>query len=220
MVRNATLPHERQQLDSGRIIAISAAIVANIALVAVLVRPMEYTVPVDPPDKSIQVQFVPPKQKPLAPVILHVLKRPVPPPHLPQPIRQPKLPPVVLEHPNIVSTQADPKPLTDLNPQPTPPPVPTKPVETSLTPTAAPAPSYPRDALREGISGTVQLELLVGVDGRVLEVKIMHSSGNHLLDEAAREQVLRNWRFQPALRDGIPVQSLGIVPIVFDLDAR
>ena len=93
-------------------------------------------------------------------------------------------------------------------------------VEASLMPIASPAPTYPRDALRDGVTGTVELELLVGVDGSVLQVRITRGSGNHQLDSAAREQVLRNWRFQPALRNGVPVQALGRVPIVFTLDGR
>jgi protein TonB len=93
-------------------------------------------------------------------------------------------------------------------------------VEASLSPIASPAPPYPLDPLREGITGTVELELLVGVDGSVLQVRITHSSGNRQLDNAARDQVLRNWRFQPALRNGIAVQALGRVPIVFTLDGR
>ena len=42
----------------------------------------------------------------------------------------------------------------------------------------APAPTYPRDALRDGIEGTVLLKVLVDVDGRPLDVQIERSSGN------------------------------------------
>ena len=92
------------------------------------------------------------------------------------------------------------------------------PVETSLQAIAMPAPEYPRAALRDGVEGTVLLELLVGTDGRVLRVRIVHGSGDRRLDEAARTQVLANWRFQPAIRDGQPVQALGTAPVVFRLD--
>ena len=37
------------------------------------------------------------------------------------------------------------------------------------------------------------------------------------LDRAAREHVLKKWRFQPAMQDGVPVQAWGRVPIVFTL---
>jgi len=32
--------------------------------------------------------------------------------------------------------------------------------------------------------------------------------------------VLRHWRFQPALRDGVAVEAVGLVPIAFRLDLR
>lgn len=81
----------------------------------------------------------------------------------------------------------------------------------------APAPPYPRDAARAGIEGTVLLKILVDVDGSPLEVAIQKSSGHHSLDRGAREQVLKHWRFKPAMRDGQAVQAYGLVPIVFSM---
>jgi protein TonB len=81
----------------------------------------------------------------------------------------------------------------------------------------APAPAYPRDALRDGVQGTVMLQVLVDVDGRPLDVQIQHSSGNRLLDNAARRQVLERWMFRPAMKDGRAVQAIGLVPIAFNL---
>lgn len=78
-------------------------------------------------------------------------------------------------------------------------------------------PPYPRDALRSGHQGTVVLQVLVGVDGRPLEVIVESGSGYRSLDEAARRHVLRHWRFQPAIQDGQPVQAIGLVPIEFSL---
>ncbi|WP_259303276.1 energy transducer TonB [Thermomonas sp. S9] len=59
------------------------------------------------------------------------------------------------------------------------------------------------------------LQVLVDVDGRPLDVTVARSSGYRMLDEAARTQVLKRWRFQPALQDGQPVQALGLVPVEF-----
>lgn len=83
--------------------------------------------------------------------------------------------------------------------------------------TSAPPPAYPRDALRRGAEGTVLLQVLVGIDGRPLEVAISESSGHRDLDAAARRHVLARWRFRPAHRDGHPVQAIGLVPIAFSL---
>lgn len=82
---------------------------------------------------------------------------------------------------------------------------------------SAPAPLYPRLALQRQWTGTVLLQVLVDVDGRPLDVSIARSSGHRELDEAARQQVLKRWSFQPATRNGVPVQALGLVPVEFAL---
>lgn len=67
---------------------------------------------------------------------------------------------------------------------------------------SSPAPTYPAAALRAGQQGTVMLRVLVGTDGRPAEVSVQTSSGHRALDLAARSQVLRSWRFQPAMQNG------------------
>lgn len=82
----------------------------------------------------------------------------------------------------------------------------------------SPAPSYPAAALRAGQQGTVLLRVLVGTDGRPTEVSVQTSSGHRVLDLAARSQVLRGWRFQPAMQNGQAVQAYGLVPVSFSLN--
>jgi len=82
----------------------------------------------------------------------------------------------------------------------------------------APAPAYPRAAVRAGLEGTVLLEVLVGTDGRPLRVTVRDSSGHRRLDIAARDQVLQQWRFRPAMRNGLAVQAIGLVPVDFRLE--
>jgi len=81
----------------------------------------------------------------------------------------------------------------------------------------APPPTYPAEAMRAGLSGTVELEILVGTDGRALDVRIVRSSGHRVLDQAARRTVLSKWTFVPAMRDGRAVEALGWLPIEFKL---
>ncbi len=69
-----------------------------------------------------------------------------------------------------------------------------------------------------GAQGTVTLRVLVDVDGSPLEVRVERSSGNRSLDNAARAQVLRQWKFQPATDNGRAVQAYGLVPIDFKLN--
>lgn len=87
----------------------------------------------------------------------------------------------------------------------------------SLQALMSPAPPYPPQAVRDGLTGIVELEILVGIDGRPIEVTIVRSSGHRVLDQAARRVVLTRWTFRPAMRDGQAVQAIGRVPIEFVL---
>ncbi len=62
------------------------------------------------------------------------------------------------------------------------------------------------------------LQVLVGIDGKPLDVTVARGSGHRQLDEAARRHVLKRWSFRPAMQDGQAVQALGLVPIDFSLD--
>jgi protein TonB len=59
-------------------------------------------------------------------------------------------------------------------------------------------------ARRMGEQGEVLLDVYVGEDGRVSDVKLKKSSGSDLLDRTAIDTV-RRWRFEPATVDGKPV---------------
>ena len=61
------------------------------------------------------------------------------------------------------------------------------------------------------------LRILVDVDGRPLQVQVERSSGHRSLDREAVRHVQQRWRFEPATRDGRPVQAWGLVPIDFSL---
>lgn len=51
-------------------------------------------------------------------------------------------------------------------------------------------PVYPKDALRNEEQGTVSLLFLIGTNGKVLDAKIVKSSGSRSLDIAARDGYL------------------------------
>ncbi|TDK28329.1 energy transducer TonB [Luteimonas aestuarii] len=70
----------------------------------------------------------------------------------------------------------------------------------------APPPEYPRDALRSGATGEVVIRIDVGPDGRPASLEVVRSSRNRSLDRAAL-QAVRQWRFEPAMRDGTPVAA-------------
>lgn len=216
MIRTAThWPSERQHPDPIRIAAISISIALNIAALGLLMRPPEFTLPAAQADKVPVIFITPEVKKVIVPVV--PVKR--------EHVQQNRVVTLQTQQQMVITTNTTPVSTTPIDPQIIDNNdhreiVLQAPVEASLTPIAAPAPIYPRDALRDEITGKVELELLVGVDGSVVEVHVIRSSGNRQLDNAAREQVLRNWRFQPATRDGIAVQARGRVPIVFKLDGR
>jgi protein TonB len=56
------------------------------------------------------------------------------------------------------------------------------------------APQYPRDAKRRGQEGTTQALMRVDEAGRVVDVKVIASSGSHRLDDAA-VTAFRQWKF-------------------------
>lgn len=86
----------------------------------------------------------------------------------------------------------------------------------SPVPTSQPAPRYPRNALRAGAEGTVQVQVDVGPDGVPISVALASGSGNRELDRAALEAV-RRWRFRPAIANGEPTVGRVTVPIQFSV---
>ena len=67
-------------------------------------------------------------------------------------------------------------------------------------------PDYPEAALREGIEGTVLLQVTFDTEGNATEALVQGSSGNALLDQAAIEAVL-TWEFDTNGQAGsIPVE--------------
>ncbi|HWP66484.1 MAG TPA: energy transducer TonB, partial [Candidatus Limnocylindria bacterium] len=81
-----------------------------------------------------------------------------------------------------------------------------------------PDPPYPLAARRLGIQGRVLLEVVVDPDGRAATVRVRSSSGHRVLDDAAVDTVRHRWRFIPARRNGVPVQSTVTVPIRFRIE--
>jgi TonB family protein len=64
----------------------------------------------------------------------------------------------------------------------------------------APDPEYSEQARKAKYQGTVLLWVVIGADGRIHDVHVQRSVGMGL-DEKAVDAV-RNWRFEPARKDG------------------
>lgn len=80
-------------------------------------------------------------------------------------------------------------------------------------------PAYPAAALRAGEEGRVLLRVDVGADGRPTDVQVVERSGSRDLDRAAQRAV-RDWTFQPAMRDGKAVASTVQVPVDFRVEQQ
>ncbi len=79
-----------------------------------------------------------------------------------------------------------------------------------------PPPPYPKKAKRRRQEGIVELRVWVSQKGSVLRLQLFKTSGHSVLDRAALTTV-NKWRFLPARKNGVAVQSEVIVPIRFDL---
>ena len=66
-------------------------------------------------------------------------------------------------------------------------------------------PSYSEQARRDHISGTVKLRVIVGPDGHVRDIEVIRGLGFGLDENAVK--AVRTWEFEPATRDGIPVEE-------------
>ncbi|NJC36224.1 protein TonB [Xanthomonas arboricola] len=77
-------------------------------------------------------------------------------------------------------------------------------------------PRYPSDIAQAGIEGSRTARLQLDVQGRVSDVSIVDRSGSNdpRLDAAVMDS-LRQWRFEPATRDGHAVVSSVQVPVEF-----
>ncbi|MEH6416025.1 energy transducer TonB [Pseudomonas sp. CGJS7] len=220
MVR-ALPAHTRQPLDGTRIAANAGAILFNGAMLMLMLAPLSAPTLIVPRlDKDPEVFFIPPKTPP-------VTITPAPPPPTAVPITRTPAPPapVAAPTPEIVVENTTPSPVDTFVAVATPT-IETPPSNVgnqvltgaTLQSLKNPPPSYPPQAVRDNLTGVVELEILVGIDGKPLDVTVVRSSGHRILDQAAIRVVKSRWTFQPAMSNGQAVQARGRVPIEFKLD--
>jgi len=198
-----------------RTIAMACAMALNLTALLVALRPLPLTPlalpPISPETRANVLDSKPPPVPPpiLRPV-MHAPRTatvPTPSPAIASPTPAPALP-VATREPSTISAPTT-TPAATIAAQDT--------SEATIEYATASPPDYPIEALRQGIEGTVLLSVLVDENGKPLQVIVVHGSGSHLLDQAAREHVLAAWRFHPAQRDGHAIQAWAQVPVKFDL---
>ena len=215
-----TIEHPDRQLDSSRIVGTAGAIAVNVALLMLLMVPMSAPQWMAKPDEIV-VNFVPPEKRKVDPPKPEVVKiekvRPNTPTPKSVPIEIPPTPPIVdpIATDSIVVPDTPPQPETFARND-----IGRGEVLTGVTLQVVnnPPPTYPGEAVRNQLTGTVMLEILVGIDGKPIEVTVVKSSGHRVLDQAARRVVMSRWTFQPAMEGGQAVQARGRVPIEFTLE--
>ncbi len=218
-------PASPPQLDSARILTLSGTIAINLIAMGLLMMPLAAPPPLAwvEPKPDTETRWL---KKPVPPIEIVNVAKPTT-----QPITTPIERPVAASNKRddsdaatavvsdsgailaneVMATEATGPFIESIAP------ISTGPAPVQLEYARAPAPNYPRNAQRLGQTGTVMLQVLVGIDGLPLEVRVMQTSGHRELDEAARAQVLKRWSFRPATRDGIAIQAIGLVPVQFSL---
>jgi len=216
----------RLQPDPARILTLSGTFALNLLVFGLLLVPISLPPPavLAPTKPNMAIRDI---VKPPEPVVVDIVPIQPPRPATPAPTleRQRVAPPTRDAGATTVISDTGSEPVTDAIADTgdiAPPrgdigPTGGGPAPMQLAYRSAPAPTYPRIALQRQWTGIVLLQVLVDIDGRPLNVSIARSSGHRELDEAARQQVLKRWSFQPATRDGAPVQALGLVPVEFSL---
>lgn len=78
------------------------------------------------------------------------------------------------------------------------------------------SPSYPPQAQRDGIEGEVMLEVTVGPDGTVKDVRVKSAKPRGVFEQAAIVAA-RKGRFRPKVVDGKPQETKGVYKVIFKL---
>jgi TonB family protein len=78
-------------------------------------------------------------------------------------------------------------------------------------------PSYPDELRRKGIEGQVELQVGIDEEGNVGGVRILKSLNPYLDNSAVH--ALKQWKYEPVLRDGVPVPAVITLTVNFTREA-
>ena len=161
---------------------------------------------INPPPPAKQPE--PPKPKPLPKPV-----KPEPPP--------PEPPQIVVEAPVVTPEEPvappPPEPVVEAPPEPAGPVMLAS--ELAVTCPKRSPPEYPPASRKMGEQGRVVLWVELDEQGRMSAARVETSSGSKRLDGAALAAV-KNWRCNPAMRNGMAVRAAALQPFVFKLEGR
>ncbi len=179
-----------------------------------VVAPNTTDVPPPPPPLPAPAAELPPQ-----PVPRPAPPRPVPPSRPLPPPRQAQRHAPARAVPPKQQSQAQAAAVAPVMPAPTAPRPAAPPVVTAARPISGIEgncqPDYPEAAQRRGEGGEAVLVVTVAPDGHAVSVTVRQSSGHPILDRAAVAKVLRDCRFYPATRGGVPIEGTAVQPMRF-----
>ncbi len=196
-----------------------AAIVLH---VVVLIAPLPEFRPPPPPERVREVpavtKYVPPppkiERKPIQPQKLtRKMPIPDPTPEEPEPIREPE--PEI--EPEVLPPDAE---FIIGNPEPPPPTGPLIPGVGGVThpkKIVDVLPEYPELARKARIQGNVTLTAIIGKDGVPRDIQVVQSNRPGLGFEEAAIAAVQQWRYEPALQNGKPVEVFITIDVEFKL---
>jgi TonB family protein len=79
-------------------------------------------------------------------------------------------------------------------------------------------PEYPAELQLLGVQGTVVIRAVISIDGDVLSPQVISAGVDRRLAQLALDAV-KQWRYQPSLLNGQPVETVTTVTIDFTLDS-
>ena len=78
-------------------------------------------------------------------------------------------------------------------------------------------PDYPADLQQAGVEGTVLIRAIISKDGNLLSPQVINTEIDSRLAQLALTAV-KQWRYQPSLLNGEPVEVMTTVSIDFKLN--
>ncbi len=79
----------------------------------------------------------------------------------------------------------------------------------------SPEPEFSEEARKAKYQGVCTLGLIVGIDGLPRDIHVLNSLGMGLDEQAIK--AVKNWRFEPAIKDGRPVAVMIAIEVDFHL---
>jgi periplasmic protein TonB len=192
----------QRQASSARLVGAGLVVLLHVGIIYALVTGLAHRV--------VDVVHAPIETK-----IIDEVREERPPPPPPPPEFTP--PPPAFVPPPEIHIEPPPPPkstaITVVTPEkplaPPPPPVPVAEgvrIMPKIDAKRSQEPEYPPTSRRLGEQGSLVLQVLVDTDGRVLDTKLVQSSGFERLDQAALDGVKADYRFLSGTLDGKPQQ--------------